>query len=288
MVEPYINALIKEIRQCADMMNELGLKPRACYVGGGTPTAIEPSALARVIAAAQTAFPGAKEWTVEAGRPDSINREALKVLAAGNVGRISINPQTFNNETLARIGRSHTTGETLGAFSLARDKGFNNINMDLIAALPGEGIGQFARTMETSMGLSPEGVTVHTLALKRASGLRELASEPSSPELAAEMISLARAALTSAGYKPYYLYRQKYMAGNLENVGYAKPGFQCLYNIGHMEETARVLAIGAGGITKWLFPRERRIERAPNVRDIREYIDRVDEMAARKRRLIFN
>jgi oxygen-independent coproporphyrinogen-3 oxidase len=165
--------------------------------------------------------------------------------------------------------------------------GFKNINMDLIAALPGEGAEQFARAIEVVADLSPEGVTVHALALKRASRLREAAFEPTAPELAAEMISLARTALTSAGYRPYYLYRQKYMAGNLENVGYAKPGFECLYNIGHMEETARVLAMGAGGITKWLFPRERRIERAPNVRDVREYIDRVDEMAARKRRLIF-
>ncbi|MBQ3268627.1 MAG: coproporphyrinogen dehydrogenase HemZ [Clostridia bacterium] len=297
LVAPYVAALLREIALCRDMMAEKGLRLRAGYVGGGTPTAIPCSDLERILAAAQAAFPDAVEWTVEAGRPDTIDREKLEMLRDRGIGRISVNPQTFNDDTLRRIGRAHTGADTLAAYALAREAGFDDINMDIIAALPGEGVAEFAHTLDVVEDLAPESVTVHSLAIKRSSRLHEQLAVAGdgygqvAREGAAEMIATARARLTAKGWRPYYLYRQKYMAGNLENVGYAKPGKACLYNIGNMEETVSVLALGAGAITKWLFdPRSRdlRIERAPNVRNIGEYVARVDEMVRRKRDVIFS
>ena len=292
LVAPYVDALLREIELCRELMAEVGLRLRAGYIGGGTPTAIPCADLQRVLAAAQAAFPGAVEWTVEAGRPDTIDGEKLRMLRDRGVGRISVNPQTFNDATLARIGRAHTGAETLAAYELARSLGFDDINMDLIAALPGETADDFGRTLDVVRRLAPESVTVHSLAIKRSSRLHEqlaVAGEgygQVTREGAAEMIAMARRRLTEDGWRPYYLYRQKYMAGNLENVGYAKPGKACLYNIGNMEETISVLALGAGAISKWLFDRALRIERAPNVRNIEEYIRRVDEMVGRKRAVI--
>ena len=286
LVEPYLEALIEEIRASAALMKEKGLKIRSAYMGGGTPTALNAQQLDRVLSAAQLHFPGAREWTVEAGRPDTIDRDKLNVMKEHAITRISVNPQTFSDETLRIIGRAHTAEDTLTAYQLAREMGFDHINMDLIAALPGEGLQDFAKTLETTISLKPESITVHTLAIKRSSKLHEQGYTQISAEEAGEMVTFARQTLTEAGYRPYYLYRQKYMAGNLENVGYALPGHACLYNIDNMEETTRILALGAGAITKWLFPRERRIERAPNVRNIEQYIARVSEMVERKRDLI--
>ena len=279
-------------KAAAELMREAGLKVRAAYMGGGTPTAIPCGDLERIIAAAREAFPGASEWTVEAGRPDTIDREKLEMLRRLEISRISVNPQTFNDETLLRIGRAHTGADTIRAYEMARELGFDDINMDLIAALPGETPEIFHATLNKVMELNPESVTVHSLAIKRSSRLHEEMHVSGSGHTqvsaagAAEMIAHARRELSSAGWKPYYLYRQKYMAGNLENVGYAKKGKACLYNIGNMEETASVLALGAGAISKWLFDRDLRIERAPNVKNIEEYIRRVDEMVQRKRELI--
>ena len=286
LVEPYIDALLKEVRLSAALMNERGLRIRAAYMGGGTPTALTALQLDRVLSEAQACFPGAREWTVEAGRPDTIDRDKLTVMQEHAITRISVNPQTFSDETLRVIGRAHTAGDTLSAYALAREMGFNHINMDLIAALPGENLADFERTLRKTISLAPESITVHTLAIKRSSRLHEQGYTQISAEDAGEMVTFARQALTEAGYRPYYLYRQKYMAGNLENVGYAIPGHACLYNIDNMEETTKILALGAGAITKWLYPRERRIERAPNVRNIEQYIARVDEMVDRKRILI--
>ena len=295
LVQPYTEALLREIGLCKALMEEAGVRLRAGYVGGGTPTAIPREALERIIAAAQAAFPGAVEWTVEAGRPDTIDEGKLRMLKDRGVTRISVNPQTFNDDTLMRIGRAHTGRETIGAYRLARKLGFDDINMDIIAALPGEDVADFAHTLDVVQDLAPDSVTVHSLAIKRSSRLHEQLAVAGngygqvSREGAAEMIAMARHRLTEGGWRPYYLYRQKYMAGNLENVGYAKPGKACLYNIGNMEETASVLALGAGAITKWLFDpkcRDLRIERAPNVRNIEAYIQRVDEMVQRKRDVI--
>lgn len=286
LVEPYVEALIREIRESANLMNERGLKIRAAYMGGGTPTALTANQLNRVLSAAQECFPGAREWTVEAGRPDTIDRDKLTVMKEHAITRISVNPQTFSDETLRIIGRAHTSKDTLDAYQLAREMGFDHINMDLIAALPGEGMKEFEKTLKITTDLHPESVTVHTLAIKRSSKLHEQGYTQIGAEAADEMVTFARNTLTEAGYKPYYLYRQKYMAGNLENVGYALPKHACLYNIDNMEETTKILALGAGAITKWLYPRERRIERAPNVRNIEQYIARVSEMVERKRALI--
>ena len=312
LVGPYVEALLREIDLCGEMMRQRGLRLRAGYVGGGTPTAIPCGELERILAAAQDAFPGAAEWTVEAGRPDTIDRDKLAMLKRHAVTRISVNPQTFCDETLRRVGRAHTSEDTVRAYELARELGFDDINMDLIAALPSETPEIFAESLERVIQLAPESVTVHALAIKRSSRLHEQlhvsegAHSQVSAEGAMEMITVARHRLTAAGWKPYYLYRQKYMAGNLENVGYARPGRACLYNIGNMEETASVLALGAGAISKWLFDQDvraamqgydpdqlrfsnlrLRIERAPNVRNIQQYIDRVDEMVERKRAVIF-
>ena len=292
LVAPYTEALLREIELSAQLMREAGLHVRAAYMGGGTPTAIPCDDLERILAAAREAFPGAVEWTVEAGRPDTIDREKLEMLKRMEIGRISVNPQTFCDATLARIGRSHSGEDTVRAYELARELGFDDVNMDLIAALPGETPEVFASTLERVISLAPESVTVHSLAIKRSSKLHEqlhvsgAGHTQVSAEGAAEMIAHARSRLTQAGWRPYYLYRQKYMAGNLENVGYARPGKACLYNIGNMEETASVLALGAGAISKWLFARDLRIERAANVKNIEEYTRRVEEMVQRKRNLI--
>ena len=286
LVEPYLAALKREMALDAALMNEMGLKIRAAYMGGGTPTALNARQMDALLREANRLFPGAREWTVEAGRPDTIDRDKLTALQDNGVTRISVNPQTFSDETLKVIGRAHTAAQTLEAFALARSMGFDHINMDLIAALPGEGEEDFFRSLERTVELAPESITVHTLAIKRSSRLHEQGYVQADADAAARMVDGARKRLHEAGYAPYYLYRQKYMAGNLENVGYAKPGCACLYNIDNMEETTRILAEGAGAITKWLFPRERRIERAPNVRNIEQYIERVDEMASRKRALI--
>jgi len=288
LVEPYLAALKREMALSAGIMNEAGMTLRAAYVGGGTPTALNACQMDGLLREAGRLFPKAREWTVEAGRPDTITRDKLQVLIDNGVERISVNPQTFSDETLRLIGRAHTSQQTLEAYALAREMGFHHINMDLIAALPGENEEDFARTLEKTIALSPESITVHTLAIKRSSRLHEQGYTQVDADTAGRMVDYARAELGKAGYAPYYLYRQKYMAGNLENVGYAKRGYACLYNIDNMEETTRILALGAGAITKWLFPREKRIERAPNARNIEQYIDRVDEMAERKRALIMS
>lgn len=292
LIGPYVDALLRELRDGAALMDRLGLRMRAGYIGGGTPTAIPAGQLERILVCVRELFGRGREFTVEAGRPDTITPEKLEMLRRQNVTRISVNPQTFSDETLRLIGRAHTSEDTLRAYALAREYGFDDINMDLIAALPGEDINAFSRTLEKVIELRPESVTVHTLAVKRASKLYEerlLSGRTRTRREAADtdkMLSLALASLTGSGYMPYYLYRQKHMAGNLENTGYCLPGRQCLYNIGNMEETQKVLAFGAGSISKWIFPREKRIERSANLRNVEEYISRTGEMSLRKQKII--
>ncbi|MDR0396167.1 MAG: coproporphyrinogen dehydrogenase HemZ [Oscillospiraceae bacterium] len=290
--DAYVDALEREIHCVRRMISEAGLRPRALYVGGGTPTALDAARLDRVLSALDDSFchePGLMEYTVEAGRPDTLDNARLAVLRSHPVTRVSINPQTMNDATLALIGRMHTAAQTEDAFARARQAGFDNVNMDLIAALPGETEEDFARTLEAVRALSPESLTIHTLALKRASRLSEdsayAAAEPSVVE---SMIAMGNEAARSMGMSPYYLYRQKQMAGDMENVGYAKPGRVCVYNIDMMEETVSILALGAGGISKRVSrdPRKGlRIERAANMMESHRYIVRVEEMALRKRGL---
>lgn len=284
----YIAALKKDIELGADIAKRAGYKIRAMYMGGGTPTVLTAEELKDVLGFGIDAYGGfGRELTVEAGRPDTITREKLDVMKRLGVGRISVNPQTMNDKTLELIGRSHGAGDIEAAFNMAREAGFDDINMDVIAGLPGEGMEEFERTLAGIARLDPENLTVHTLAVKRSSRLAEKIEEyPLVPaETADKMVELGRAVAKAAGMRPYYMYRQKYMRGNLENVGYAKPGTECVYNIDMMEETTSIMAHGAGAMTKRIFPGERRVERIPNPKDIASYINKIDAVAEEKARL---
>ena len=295
LVAPYMDALEREMRAGADILARSGRRLRALYVGGGTPTALPEDEFRRLLDGVMTLFPGAAEYTVEAGRPDTLTRGKLRAVREAGVNRISINPQTMNDRTLRIIGRAHTAQQVRDAYALAREEGVGHINMDVIAGLPGETPEDFARTMEDALRLAPESLTVHTLAIKRSSpwgermtaGKQGRAEEPALPsgESAAEMVRLGRDTAERMGMRPYYLYKQKYMAGNLENTGYALPGHECIYNVDIMEETSHILALGAGGISKRIYPEEGHIGRAPNVSHIETYIARTDEMIRRKEEL---
>ena len=285
LVEPYLDALMREMEDTSRLLAETGKRLRAVYVGGGTPTALSETQLKRLLERMMTLFPGAMEYTVEAGRPDTITPGKLQAIREAGVGRISINPQTMNDRTLQVIGRAHTARQVLDAYALAREAGIRHINMDVIAGLPGEGLDDFARTMDAARQLCPESLTVHTLAIKRSSRMHLENAPLPDGETAAAMVRLGRETASALGLEAYYLYRQKHMAGNQENVGYALPGHACLYNVDMMEETTHILAMGAGGISKRVYPEEGHIGRAPNVANIELYIRRVAEMAARKRAL---
>ncbi len=285
MVAPYMDALEKEIRACAPLITATGRKLRALYVGGGTPTALPEDDFRRLLGWIAECFPGALETTVEAGRPDSLSRGKLRAIREANITRISINPQTMNDRTLQVIGRAHTAQQVRDAYALAREEGIGHINMDVIAGLPGEGEDDFRRTMDEAVTLRPESLTVHTLALKRSSRMSLENAPLPDGGMTSRMVALGLQTARSLGMVPYYLYRQKYMAGNLENTGYALPGHACLYNVDMMEETSHILALGANGISKRIWPDEGHITRAPNVSNIPEYISRIDEMIQRKKDL---
>ena len=285
MVEPYLAALFHEMEEAGRIIAETGRKLRAVYVGGGTPTSLNEDQLRRLLDRMMQLFPGAMEYTVEAGRPDTITRGKLEAIKAAGVGRISINPQTMNDDTLRIIGRAHTARQVIDAYALAREVGIRHINMDVIAGLPGETVDDFARTMDYARQLCPESLTVHTLAIKRSTRLHfENYRFPTGVE-AAQMVELGLQTARTLGLQPYYLYRQKNMAGNQENIGYALPGHVCQYNVDIMEETTHILALGAGGISKRVYEDEGHIGRAPNVANIEHYIARVDEMIRRKKEL---
>lgn len=284
----YLAALQADIRMGAALMQEAGYKLRAMYVGGGTPTVLTRDELAQVLECALDAYGGyGRELTVEAGRPDTITREKLTLMRDLGVGRISINPQTMNGETLARIGRQHTPADIRACYAMARDVGFDSINMDLIAGLPGEDVADMTRTLEEIQRMAPENLTVHTLAIKRSSGLKAHLAEYPLPSAKAveQMVGMGRLTAARMGLIPYYMYRQKYMRGNLENVGYAKPGAICLYNVDMMEETTSILAHGAGAMSKRIFGGECRVERIPNPKDIETYINKLPAINRQKRSL---
>lgn len=284
-VDAYLDAMIKELEFVADRFSDKVLD--TIYVGGGTPTTLDEFQLDRLLGKVEELFDLShlKEITVEAGRPDSITKEKLEVIKKHNISRISINPQTMKQETLNLIGRHHTVEQVISAYHLARDTGFDNINMDLIVGLPGERIDDVRMTMEKLKELDPDSITVHSLAIKRASRLNILKEQYKDYEInnTDEIINLTRDYAYAMGMTPYYLYRQKNMAGNFENVGYAKPHKAGIYNILIMEEKQTIIAVGAGASTKVVFKEENRIERIENVKDVRNYIDRIDEMIDRKR-----
>ncbi len=282
--EQYVCALLHEL-SCAEEIIS-GRRVRALYVGGGTPTALSQHSLEKVLVRASQLARGADEFTVEAGRPDTITAEKLALIKASGARRLSVNAQTMFDETLQRIGRRHTAAEFLAAYELAAQAGFDAINVDLIAGLPGETEAHTEQSLRQVMALKPQNVTVHTLAVKRASKFAEanMGAFPTDAQTA-QTLETAHAMLEAAGYYPYYMYRQKYMKGSLENAGYTRPGHACLYNIDNMEELCDVLAFGAGAISKRLFNGGARIERAANVKDLKGYIERHTEMADAKRLL---
>ena len=287
-VDDYLDALCKEIAYGAEIYKERQLD--TVYIGGGTPTTLEPEQLDRLLTEIKRHFDLSKvqEFTVEAGRPDSITREKLEVIKKHPVTRISINPQTMNQKTLEIIGRRHTVEETKAAFLLARELGFDNINMDLIVGLPGEGKDEVEYTLQEIKKLDPDSVTVHSLAVKRAARLNMFKDQYKEMSFInnMEIMDMTEKACMSSGLFPYYLYRQKNMAGNFENVGYSLPGKACLYNILIMEELATIVACGAGTTTKVVFPSENRRERCENVKEVEQYISRIDEMIGRKEKII--
>lgn len=285
LVEPYLTALFQEMEAGARLLHDAGKQLRAVYVGGGTPTSLNEEQLKRLLDQMMRLFPGSMEYTVEAGRPDTITPGKLNAIREAGVGRISINPQTMNDRTLRVIGRAHTAQQVEEAYAMAREAGIHHINMDVIAGLPGETLADFAHTMEAAKRLRPESLTVHTLAIKRSSRLHLENAPLPDGDTAAAMVRMGLETAYGMGLEPYYLYRQKYMAGNQENVGYALPGHACQYNVDIMEETTHILALGAGGISKRVYPEEGHIGRAPNVSNIEQYIARVDEMIQRKREL---
>ena len=291
-VDRYLDALEKEIDYTAQKFYHKKLN--SIYIGGGTPTTLEPYQLDRLIRKIRCSFDlkDCLEFTVEAGRPDSITREKLMALKKNGISRISVNPQTMKQETLDIIGRHHTVEDTIESFKLARELGFDNINMDLIMGLPEESIDDVKHTMEVIKELNPDNVTIHSLAIKRAARLTIFKDRYQDMQMVntQEHMSVCEKYCKEIGLEPYYLYRQKGMAGNMENVGYAKAGKAGVYIILIMEEKQTIVACGAGASTKrvWAEPNPdgtHRIERCENVKDVGQYIDRIDEMIERKQKL---
>lgn len=298
LADRYLQALKREISAVSELRDRK--KVTSIYIGGGTPTTLTASQLEELILHVRECFPAEDscEFTVEAGRPDSITREKLVALRRCGVDRISVNPQTMQQKTLDLIGRKHTVEQTVQAFQMARELGFSNINMDLIIGLPGETEEDFADTLRQIRQLDPDSLTIHSLVIKRASGLRSVLEERGAlgegEEVRAErmerMLQMGQQFADRQGYQPYYMYRQKNSAGHAgstgqENIGYARVGKECLYNILIMEEKQTILAVGAGASTKQYRPDLQQVRRIENVKSITDYIERVDEMIARKRKM---
>lgn len=291
-VQRYLRALEKEIAYAGAAAKEAGYQTETLYFGGGTPTTLNAGQLDALLSKVSKAFAlgGVREYTVEAGRPDTITEDKLRVLLDHGVDRISINPQSMKQSTLDLIGRRHTVEEVYRAFELAWKVGIEVINADLIAGLPEETEEDFARSLDEIIRLGANNVTLHTLAVKRASRLKELDASFNykDEERRERMLSAAHETLRGKGYQPYYLYRQKHTSGNTENTGFCAGDRPGLYNIRIMEEAQSNLALGAGGISKIYFPEENRLERVANVSNYEIYIDRIDEMIERKRKGFFN
>ncbi len=277
-VAPYVEALKNDIIATLRFAHSKGIGIRNVYFGGGTPTSLSAAQLDDIMNCIDVS---PVEYTVEAGRPDTLDAEKLAVLKSHGVQRISVNPQTFNQSVLDVIGRKHSVEDIYEKYRLAKSFGFD-VNMDLIAGLPTETYPMFCHSVDEAIRLAPENITVHTLALKHGSALKE---QSYSAKDVANMVQYAQQAVCAAGYAPYYMYRQKYMADNLENVGYCKKGKMCLYNIGIMEEVSDILACGTNAISKRILSDENRIERAANAKDVITYIQRNEEYLQRKFKL---
>lgn len=287
LLPEYVENLCKEIRQTAEIANSLGLRLESIYWGGGTPTTLSAEMLEKICAEINSDFDlsNLREYTIEAGRADTVTPEKLRVIKSAGVGRISINPQTFNDDVLKAIGRRHTVGDVVRVFDEARDAGFDNINMDLIAGLTDDTYESFCNSVDRAIAMDPENITLHTLALKRSSTIVTHGVDVQSGEIANKMLEYAQNRFYCAGYRPYYMYRQSRSLGNLENVGWCKDGFECLYNVFMMEECHTVLAVGAGAVTKLKDPYSRNIERIFNYKYPYEYNSRYEVIAERKEQI---
>lgn len=278
----FVEKLLLEIDKTAEIIEKMGAYVENIYIGGGTPTTLEPHHLKSIFDRLKENFDfdKIKEFTLEAGRPDTITEAKLLEAKRGGVNRISINPQTMNNETLVKVGRKHTPDMVKNCFDMAKKIGFENINMDLIAGLPDETVDMFKYSLDEVIKLDPENITVHSMAVKRAASLRFTDTELAKSKDMNEMLSYTQKRMAQTGRKPYYMYRQKNISGNLENVGYAKDGFMSTYNINIMEEKQTIIALGGGGSTKLVMGD--RIERIFNFKDPLEYINRFDEILDKK------
>ncbi len=278
LVDPYCALVLKELEETRKIIDKRALKVRSVYIGGGTPTSLDDNNFQRILNAAKF---DCSEYTVEAGRPDTITESKLKIMHEMGVNRISINPQTFNPKTLELIGRNHSVKQIYDVYEAARRYPFA-INMDLIAMLPGESFEDFKHSVDCAVAVAPDNVTVHSLALKKGSALKVGGYEDNSWEKANAMIDYSRRQLSESGYAPYYMYKQKYMSGNLENTGYCRDGKVCVYNVDIMEETASIIANGAGAISKRLYSKDR-LERLANPKGLDVYLQREEKIIRDKR-----
>lgn len=289
LIEPYVALLCEELAATAQIAQELGLRLETIYFGGGTPTTLEPHQLEQLLNTIRRVFDLSflQELTVEAGRPDTITKEKLATLKNCGVDRISINPQSFNDKVLKAIGRDHTSAQTEEAFLMAKAAGFSNINMDFIAGLPEDDLPGFRYSLDKGIAMGADSITVHTLAMKRASYLvmQDLLQDRQDAGTVADMVAFSAARLRDSGYAPYYMYRQSKTAGNLENVGWCRPGKESLYNIYMMDETHSVLACGAGAVTMLKAPHAEHIARVYNYKYPFEYNSGFSEMIKRKDRI---
>ena len=279
LVPPYVDALIAEIRSGGQMVREQGLRVRAFYMGGGTPTTLTAEQMDRVLTAFEESFEldACEEITVEAGRPDTITAEKLAVLKSHGVTRVSVNPQSMEDHVLRAIGRCHTAGDIDRAMELVEKYAFPHVNMDLIAGLPEDTPEGFRRSLDACLKFGTDNVTVHTLALKKGSRILLEGLTIPGPEAVGEMLDYAAPVLRRAGYAPYYLYRQKYMSGSFENIGWCRPGGECWYNIDIMSELCSILSFGAGGSTKMVEPGTNHIERVFDLKYPKEYTERPEK-----------
>ena len=289
VVDAYVDTVIAEMEQTKALMEGKDYVIESIYMGGGTPTSLNATQLDKLLSAIVRIWEPTgdlREFCVEAGRPDSITLEKLQVIKKNGVNRISVNPQTLHDSTLKLIGRRHTVEQFEQAFSMARAAGFDNVNVDMIAGLPGETYDMFFKTVEGILALQPENVTIHTMSIKRASDLKKYSGDYALTDGSEveRMISTANEKMHEAGYAPFYMYRQKNMLGNLENVSYTKPGYQSYYNVHIMEEDQTILAFGAGAVSK--FVKGDQIDRAFNVKSVEDYLTRLPEMIERKRILL--
>ena len=283
LIAPFFDALLREVEATAQSARDAGLRCVSLYLGGGTPTTLSAEQLDILFRKLERCFPpdDLREITVEAGRPDTITREKLQVLRRHNVGRISVNPQTMDDRVLDVIGRRHSAQDIVDALTLTREVGGFAVNMDLIAGLPGDTAEGFCRTMNRVLALAPENITVHTLSRKRGSSLGENEAPLPSAEDVCVMLDYAANTLSASGYAPYYLYRQKFMSGGFENVGWTKPGYENLYNICIMEELCSILAMGGGASTKLVAPGGK-IRRSFDPKYPKEYIENIDRICSEK------